>query len=325
MRNQIRRRLCTLIFLLGVVLIAPEQCRADAKRESRAAAILFDQFETVFYSKSNLLSGSPARPQLLTRDAKYMRFPFAYLLQGLDSLGSHASDTFLQKSEAVLVGAKDFRPPAGLGAVRSKRCYVIILDNHAVFDLSNYFHQAPVASVASSPLWNWTTTIGEFGEDDPRPSSLFAIQVASSYLVVSNDLAELKAVAGKLADGSDNPRVLSDLRDWGFVSDHKVWGYRRYRHDDVADRMAAGMSDVSPGAKALIFFADLDKKTATIRLLCSISDERTVAKMNARAMFPPFKSSGPEIWERTVPLSGDEDSFEQMFAVIGLFGFAVYA
>jgi hypothetical protein len=323
MSKQIRR-LCILAFLPWAVLISPGRSMADAKPESQAAAALFNQFETVFYLRSNLISGGAASPQLSARDSKYVRFPFAYLLQGLDSLGSHASDTILQKSEALLVGAKDFRSPAGLGTVSSKRCYVIILAKHTVFDLSHYFHQAPTASAASAPVWNWSTALGEFGENDPRPSSLFAAQVASSYLVVSNDLAELEAVVARLDAPSDSLEVLSNLRDWDTVRDHKSWGYRRYRHDEIAEGMAAGMSYVTTGATGLIFFADLDKKTATIRLLCSTNDERTVIKMNSRAMFPPLKSSGFGTWQRTMMLSGDEQSFERMFAVMCLFGFAVF-
>jgi hypothetical protein len=316
--------MCRLLFFVGVVFITPERGLADERRGPQVAAVLQDEFETVFYLKSNLLSGPAPSPQLSGRDTRYLRFPFAYLSQGIDSLRPQASDTILQKSDAVLVGAKDFQPPPGLGIVRSKRCYVIILNNHTVFDLSDYFQRQPVVSVGNSRVWNWSAMLGEFGEGDPRPSSLFATQLGSSYLVVSNDLVELQNVATKLAAPGDEAQALNNLRDWATLSNHDVWAYRRYRHEEVMDREAAGLSFVSQGAKSLIFFADLDKKSATIRLLCSTKDESTVTKINDRAMLPPLKSSGPEMWETMVPLLGDEESLERIFAVMYLFGFAVY-
>jgi len=316
--------MCRLLFFVGVVCITPERGLADQGPGSQVAAVLQDEFETVFYLKANLLSGSAPNSRLSGRDTRYLQLPFAYLSQGFDSLRPGVSDTILQKSDAVLVGAKDFQPPPGLGIVSSKRCYVIILDNHTVFNLGVYFQQSPVVSAANSRVWKWSATLGEFGEGDPRPSSLFATQLGSSYLVVTNDLVELQNVATKLAAPGNEPQAPNDLRDWATVSSHEVWGYRRYRHEEVMNREAAGLSFVSPGANSLIFFADLDKKSATIRLLCSIEDESTATKINDRAMLPPLKSSGPEMWETMVPLSGDEESFERIFAVMDLFGFGVY-
>jgi hypothetical protein len=122
-------------------------------------------------------------------------------------------------------------------------------------------------------------------------------------------------------------RTLSEIREWKSVSQHEVWGYRRYRHTGIADPMAAGVADVTSSAEALIFLLNSDKKAGVLRLLAS--DDSTAEKMNAgmakaRVAWTPLKPSGAGAWETTIPFSGDEQSADRTFVVVGLFGFPVY-
>jgi len=317
----------SIFILLACLLCSCDRSAADTNRESRAAAALFGDFETVFYSKPHLLSSSDTYDQLSKLETSNLRFPFSYLQGALDALAGQFPTDTLASSEAVLVGAKDFQPPKGLGPVRSQRCYVVVLGKRGAPDLRKTFNYDPVASAAGAPVWNWGAKLGEFGEGDLRTSSLYAVVVANSYLLVSNNLAELQSVADKLASVTDDSsRTLSGIRQWESVSRHEFWGYRRYRHTGVADRMAAGMADVTPSAEALIFFLDSNKKSV-LRLLAS--DDRTAEKMNAGISkagvgWPPLKASGARAWETAISFSGDEQSAERTFIVVGLFGFPVY-
>lgn len=314
-----------LAIALATFLSGCARTRADANHESRVASALFAQFESVIYEQPALLSSPGAYDDLSEREAGNLRFPFAYLNGALDAVDSRTYSNLLTNSETVLVGAKDFRPPAGLGAVRSQRCYVAILKSRSEFDFHQYFHQASAASAAGMSVWEWTAKLSEFGENDPRPSLLYATQVGQSYALVSNDLNDLETLAERLTSRDGELRVLNDVHDWGFLSQHDVWGYRRYRHTGVADRMAAGMTDVGPGGEALAFFVDPGKKVIVLRVyLNPPSDERTVTMMNSRATLPPLKPSRAGLWDARIPLSGNEESSERTFIVVGLFGFAVY-
>jgi len=300
---------------------------AQTVQESRAASALFGGFETVFYSKSELLSSPHAFKQLSKLEASNLRFPFAYLEGALDSLESPASGAVLANSESILLGAKDFLPPAGLGPVRSQRCYVVVLKNRSAFDLSKYFQTTSVASAAGMPVWTWTAKLGEFGENDQRLSSLHAMQIGQSYVLVANDRKELQLLAGHLASKDRDSHILGEIREWESVSRHEVWGYRRYRHAKIVDPMAAGMADVTSSAEALIFLLNSDKKAGVLRLLAS--DDSTAEKMNAQMAkakieWTPLKPSGRGAWETTIPFSGDEQSADRTFIVVGLFGFPVY-
>jgi hypothetical protein len=317
-------RISVLVAVLSTFLSGCGRGQA-AKRESHVASALLAQFESVIYEEPSLLARSGAYRGLSEGEANTLRFPFVYLRGALESIGSSTYADLLGNSEGALVGAKDFRPPVGLGAVRSQRCYVVILKPRSAFDFRKYFHKGAVASAAGMPVWNWTAKLNEFGENDPKPSSLYAAQVGQSYALVSNDLSELQLLAANLRSPSDELQVPEGVRNWSSLSRHDVWGYRRYAHASVTDRMAAGMADIGPGAEALAFFLDLHRKAIAVRLyLNPPTDERTVAMINSQATLPPLHPTGSGVWETDILLSGNEQALERTFIVIGLFGFAVY-
>jgi hypothetical protein len=327
-----------LFVVLAFLFLGCRRGTTEVNHELRAASVLFGQFETVFYANVDLLSSSGAYERVAKDDADNLRSPFGLLEEGLNVLGPNTSQEILSSSEAVLVGAKDFRAPSGLGPVRSQRCDVSILKGTILkrneFDLHKYFHQPPAASVAGAPVWNWSAKLGEFGEEDPdRPSSFYAAQIAGSYLLVSNNLEDLQATAKGLVS-SENPEIsLAGIRDWELVRQHKVWGYRRYRHSEVGvvDQVAAGMSVVTPDAKALvsvvtpatealIFFADFEKKDSVLRLLSSDTNGDTAAKMSSGPYLPPLKFQARGVWETRIPLAGNEESFNRLCVVMQFLG-----
>jgi hypothetical protein len=292
-----------------------------SSNQSQAASILTDQFETVFYAKAGLLSGSGGYKRLSQRDANALRAPFAYLLYALDQLGKQVSTEVLRNSDAALVGAKDFRapggPPPNLGGVQSSFCFILVLGNRSTFDISKVASKSGVMSSAENAVWKWSAP-GDEGHS--QPYTFYATQVAHSYLLISNSLDDVHAISPKL--GSNTVLDLSGFRDWESISQHDLWGYRRYRHNEVHNKVAAGTTEVTSTATSLSFFADPDKKTVVLRLFAS--DGSTAEKLNARKALPLLKPVGKGSWEATIPLSGDEASVERLFVAMGLFGFGVY-
>jgi hypothetical protein len=298
---------------------------AESTNEGRVASALAGKFETVFYTDARLLDGTGPFHGLSKQDSDALRVPFAHLLGGLDALGEQAAREIPSSAQAVLVGVKDFRAPSGLGSVRSRFCYVLTLKDS--IEIGKYFRQAPTATFGSASVWEWSANLGEYGEADQRPSLLYVAQLANSYVIVSNSLSDLEPLV-KLLQTSE--AVAADslwAREWELVRRFPVWGYRRYRHFEVHDKLAAGTSEISSDAEALLFFADPEKKHCSIRLLSSSPDDTTAAKINEKASLPPLKpiAGAKGIWTTTIPLIGDEESYERMFVVMGLFGFAIYA
>ena len=288
-------------------------------QERTAASVLFGRFETVFYSKADLLSGPTSK-----KAAVAARIPFAYLEAVLNSLGNNASASIFARAETVLVGARDFRPPLGLGGARSQSCYVVVLRDRSALDLRKYIRQAPAAFDNGTPVWNWLAKLGEFGEGDPRPSSLYATQIKQTYVLVCNDFDELRQIADLLSSKDDDAKTLTGIQEWTSISRHDVWGYRRYLHAPVPDRDAVGPTDVTMGTGALALFFDAGDKSGVLQLFCSPADESTASKMNGAVRMPRFRQLRVGVWESTIPLLDDGAVSEQLFDTMGLFGFAVY-
>ena len=314
-----------ILLLTVLMFITCGRAPANSNREVTAASLLFDRFETVFYAKTNLVFAPPFYKGLSDRELLPMKYPFARLLGSVDSLGRGALTKIQEDSEAVLVGAKDFRAPTGLGRVRSQFCYIVILKSDASFELKKYFTISPAVEKTKAPIWQWSAKLGEFGQDDPRPSSLYAVQVEESYVVISNNSTEIKAVVAGLNSLEQNLQLLSKLRDWDSVNQHPFWGYRKYnRFQTEADPAAAGTLGATKNDEALMFFIEFEKRIGVLRLISSQSNEAATAKLSKQGVLPRFQQVGPEIWEMTIQLTGDEDSFERMFDVMVLFGFGIY-
>lgn len=311
------------LMLIAFLLSGCTKSAANSTEQQRAASTLFDQFETVFYTKADLLSGSGGYKRLSQRDANALRAPFAYLLYALDQPGKQVSTEVLRNSDAALVGAKDFRapggPPPNLGGVQSSFCYILVLGDRSTFDLSKVASKSGVMSSAENAVWKWSAPPTE---GHSQPYTFYATQVAHSYLLISNSLEDVHAISPKL--GSNTAPNLSGFLDWESISQHDLWGYRRYRHNEVHNKVAAGMTDVTSTATSLSFFADADKKTVVLRLFAS--DGSTAEKINAHARMPLplLKPVGKGSWEATIPVSGDDASVERVLDVMGLFGFGIY-
>jgi hypothetical protein len=236
------------IALLFVVLLSACTWAVASFNQPQAASALFSEFESVFYAKADLVRGSVGYEGLSEQSANGLRVPFADLLGALDSLGKPVSDELLGAADAVLVGAKDFRPPAGLGDVHSRLCYVILLRAGSRFDFAKAASKNHVISSAGNSTWKWTVKPTEGLREG---QTFYATQAGHSYLLISNDAGDLTATALKLP--STNTQIASEVRDWENISHHAVWGYRRYHLVAVKYREAAGLTNVTPTAQALVF------------------------------------------------------------------------
>jgi hypothetical protein len=283
---------------------------------------MFDQFETVFYAKGNLLSSSGGYERLSSAEANTLRAPFGSLLHGLDALGKPASSEMLGSTDAAFAGAKDFRPPGGpppnLGDVQSQFCYVIILKSGSTFDLGRIASKSAALSPVEASTWKWSAP---GSEGHPKPHQFYGTQVAGSYVLISNDPDNLHQVSAQLSS-NDRALNLSGMRDWESISQHEVWGYRAYRHSERENKDASGTVNVTPDAQALAFFFDPQKKAGVLQLFSPTAG--TADKMNGTHLLAPFKSTGSGTWETVVPMTEGQKSFDQMFVVMSWFGFGTY-
>lgn len=314
-------QICCFLSLLMILSLGDSPAQIDKNHESRAAAALFGQFETVFYSDIGLV----AHPdQLSKHKASSLLRPFWLLTSGLKSVGEEFKTAILVNGQSVLGGAREFRPPKGFGLAQSQLCYVVVLQGHNAIHLQKYFQKhGPIATAAGAPVWSWTAELGEFGEQDPRPSTLYATQVADSYLLVSNSLEELRIMAERLWSSEADTKILGAIPGWEFVSKHEMWGYRRFPPGFVDTLSLPKVSPFASGTEAVVVAADWKKKNVTLQVLSSPRDEKSTAtRLNELGMFPRMVRITPGVWKTTFSLIGID---ERDFDLIYLLGFAVYA
>ena len=163
-------------------------------------------------------------------------------------MGKQGSTTIFENTDAALVGAKDFRSPVsqtGLGDVHSRFCYVIVLGKRSRFDLGKVADKSAVMLSAGASTWKWSV---KGGEGHPEPYTYYAAQIAQFYLLISNDVDDLHALSSKLS-ASDASSKVGGILGWTTLSQHPVWGYRRYRHAEL-NKTAAGTLEVTSDTRA---------------------------------------------------------------------------
>lgn len=313
-------RVQKLLILTVVWGLGCRMSTAELNGRANAAAVLFRQYETVFYTASPLLARVVSQDGLNTSGNGVTRLPFLYFLGALQSLRANASAVILQNSEAVLLGAKGFIPPKGLGPVRSIRCYVVVMLPNRRVDIRDYFRSAERTSADGLEVFSWSARLNEFGEEDPKASKLYATLVSNSFLLVTNSLDELEIAASKLSSVVDSDEFLRGIPDWALVNRYSVWGYRHYRNAEIPQSPAA-KSFVTPDSGELVSFLDLDKSAVVVRLHGLSTFESTAAKMQAIARLPDFKPDDAGTLETKFPLTDTEDCSDMLIRIMFLFGF----
>jgi hypothetical protein len=316
-----RRRLFVAVALVAFPLPGYLVGHAETKPETRAASMLFKQFETVAYARTDFLSRFDAYDVNKDVDSlANLRLPFLELVGGLRFLGSNAERDVEKSYSAVLVGAKDFVGPEGLGAVSSRKCYLGMLEGSAQPDIEPDFRQASYESIDGRQVWTWSIPAYE---GHPRPTKFYAVQIASSYFVMTNNREDFREAVNALASAESSQTTSIGVSGWESLSAHKYWVYRLIRRSGVVSSEAAGIEDLTPDMISLAFFADIDKRTGSLRILSSDKSTKAIPKVFRASELNHFQSLEPGIWQETISLSKDEAGFDALFEVFYSFGFGV--
>jgi hypothetical protein len=318
--NAVRMFNATIVVL---VIIAGFSCRGSTAvhDDTQLASRLLERFETVFGADPSV--ASMAEGDTLPADVKVFRTAFALLHGSVEVLRTGAATRLMTTAKRVFVAARDFRPPIGLGGIRSQFCYVVMLHDRNAFDLRAYPVQQ-VNSSESAPLLTWSAQLHEFGETDPRPTVLYAFQLAN-YIVLCNDVQNTRFVAGQLASTAPVIDQLSVLPDSAAFVQHGLWGSRRYeRSAPAVNQEAAGTTEIADDARSLAFAFDTSENAGVLTLLTTNNGQRTANNLNALSRLPRLNERRPGLWEAEIPLTGDDLSAERVMVIMGLFGFGLY-
>jgi hypothetical protein len=289
--------------------------------DSKAVAVLTARFETVVYLTGRLVSDT-AKPGVLNA-VDSVRLAVYECRLFLDELRPDAGRSLAELSTSVLVGAKDFRSPSGpppnLGGVRSTRSCVFTLRPGLRYDLDARLGSAArVRGMPATRTWKARQHEGE-----PAPVSWFAAAAGTRYVILANDLEELRAAVRLLA-GQDRVEP-PPVADAPLLVNQKAWGYRRYRIAQTKDPAAAGTMDLSPSATALVVVPDEKSNRVRLRLHGTPGDRTHRTKIiddSWSSHIPQFKETEPGVWESVATMEGAGDAdAEMLLSVLYLLGF----
>jgi hypothetical protein len=296
-----------------------------------AVAVMSDRFETIIYTKADFLSQYPEPYGGVSEgESNLMRMPFARLLpdegRGEGTLPARAASDLLANAEAVLVGAKHFRPPAargtgpyetGLGAVNSQLCYVILLRPRSSFQLRDHLTSDVTGSASGTPVWQ---RVAPPSEGHPEPHTFYAAQISSHHVLICNNLSDLQIVARDLTTSDRRrPDPSKPAGHCTVSADSEYWGCRKYASYSVPSLAAP------PGVDTAALTVDFRQKTGTFRFQGrSVGQEALgMTGTHMERLGAPFRRANGA-WETKFSLSGDEQSLERLFGLLALLGFAVF-
>ena len=311
--------------LLSFLLLAPTAAHAETIPETRAASVLFQQFETVAYTRSDLLYRYVVHDSSEVDSEEDLALPFLELLGGLKVLGPKA-ETDLKRSYGVVLGgakdsgARDVAQPTGLGMIGSHNCYIGILQRDAKPNLGADFSRAFHITIDGRPVWTWTTPRST---EETKTHTFYAAQVAGAYLVIANNRQDLRRVARALASAPNAKSEAIHVFGWKNFSAHPFWVYRQIRRRRVSSPDAAGLRGLSSDVVALTFFADVEKRESFLQVLSSDTTMKTAPKVIPDRGNDRLQPRGGGVWQAAIPLSKDEAGFDDLFRIFYRFGFSV--
>ena len=289
---------------------------AQTEAETRTAALLFKQYESVVYTRTDFLSNFDPDAQGSNNFANeaVMRFPFLDLLGSMQFLAPAALSDLAKSYSAVLVGAKDFTGPNGIGMGNSRKCYIGILNAGPQPNLEPDFRQAASESIAGRHVWTWSLRLNE---GDYTPTKFYAAQIGNSYFVMTNSPEDFQQAASALTATDSSTPAAVNVFGWNSFSTHKYWAYRAFgRSGDTGS--PSQMSDVV----ALALFADLEKSQWFIRVHSSDKTMKTKPKVLRPSELNQLQPQGAGIWQAKLPTTND-GTHNPMFGVFALLGFGL--
>jgi hypothetical protein len=303
---------------LSIVSFGHPTGHAQTDLEMRAVSVLASQFETIAYARANLYSNSITVQGNSIESEDNLKLPFLELIEAIKTLGPDTAKDLENSYGSVLVGAKDFTPPKGLGAVGSRKCYVGISKNGTQPNIELDFRGVMHESIEGRQVWTWSLSPSE-GDSERR--KLYAAQIDGSYLVLANNLQDFEEVVrGLTASASPMPARINGS-DWETLSEHNYWVYRLIRRSGVISADAAGINGLAPDVIELMFLADVDTRRGFLRVFSSDKSMKTTPRVPLNAELNLLHPVGAGIWQTTVAMSKDETGYDTLFRVFYSLGF----
>jgi hypothetical protein len=303
-----------------IILTSLAHLPADAEEtaETRMASALLAQFETVAYTTTGILSSSSSSLATHVDSEDYLRVPFLEFIDGLNVMGPAKVDEFKKDYGALIVGAGNFIPPDGIGAIHSGKCYIGVPLGGAHSDMEASLSNAPRETVAGRQAWVWSLPASE---ENPQQRTFYAAQLPGSYFLMCNNRPDFEIVAKSLPSATASIPSQINVLGWETFSGFNYWMYRSVRRTGGGNSSLSGLVPLTPDVTSLAFFADIDKRQGFIRVFSLEPQMKIAPRVLPESKRQLFNRDTSGVWRAEIPLAKDEESFDSLFYVFTAFGF----
>lgn len=307
-----------VIITIGLVLgsAGPTSSQISSEHPVR---VLLNDFESVVFADASLFRSDVTRFGRIPKEIlSSLRSPFGILFMAFeDPALSALRGALLHGTDirTVVVGARNFRAPQGVGPVLADVCYLLQLNKNplrnelSLLELADQVDGIAIRRIRLEVKRN-------------APSVLFVVQPTKEHLLLATDLEIAKSVVTKLLGKASNIYPPSGL---SIARSSPYWCYRSYQvrtnSDAVAGGMVIGNFRVGPNASALVFHINVGTTTGTLQYLTADEKDRAALKLNGLGF--SFGEIRPKLWESSILLS-DDRVLEQLFGIFMMFGFGAY-
>jgi len=300
-----------MLILCGFNTVLLMNCAVRVAPKSVLLNALAKQAETICFIDGTVLGDR-------SKSIKQLTLPMGLLRIGL--AGMRPGDVFINNNlHYILVGAKEFSAPPGLGIMRAKTIYYLRYQAPMQINVRAFKEIQQAHGLFQYPTWKW-----DWYDPDTKETLHFVMVQASEYEVwISTDIEFMRSTFSSVTIPE---YVLQDRPEWNEATlKCSIWAVRRYRHDNVKDSLAGGIlisreHRVGEGAVALTFGYDEVQQTAK---LLYFSPERDgfvqFWQSMPRATVEEIRSG---LW--SVDFKVDAGSNDYILYVYHLFGFGLF-
>jgi hypothetical protein len=175
--------------LLAITVHTLSSAPQSELQNSEIAAKLMGHFETVVYSTPRLIASIQKEK---VSGSSMLAAPFGRLLEVMEHLEGSSPGTPIPMSRAVFMGARDFQPPAGIGALEYQFCFLIHVSPGQ--DLGRLFRTLPSQNISGLQIYRWAAKYAE-----APPQTFLGTLFLGKYLLIANNPEDLVAVTRNLS------------------------------------------------------------------------------------------------------------------------------
>ena len=294
--------------LLLTILLAsnPAISQDSSQAEKVAVNVLRDRFETVAYTRTELLTAFDKRERRVDNWRSLydyplaLRLPFVPLAGALRSLDLNSLLSLSTDYTAFVSGARNFKPPdEEVGFATFESCNVGVSPNRPSV-VNSIFGSVPTVTSSGWKFWEWTA-------NRPPQISFYATYVDPHYLIICDRIEDAVILRQELSSPAETKAGNSPNRYYSY------WISRKNTNAEILRTSVQNMT----------LLGDVEGHRGRFRV--ELADSKRSADLTGLLLGSrlDYRRVGVGIWESELALEQSPASVNVTYELLALFGYTL--